>query len=88
MKKLLTKEFPCLAEKFDQWIKSLPARAGMMSTLGLASFANVFLFKLVQKFRTDTVKISEETLLGVWDIFEKDQCEKIQEYLQSQKKPK
>jgi hypothetical protein len=88
MKQLLTKEFPCLAEKFDQWIKSLPARAGMISALGLSSFSNVFLFKLVQKFCKDTVKISEETLLGVWDIFEKDQCEKIQEYLQSQKKPK
>jgi hypothetical protein len=87
-KQLLAQKLPCLTEKFDQWINSLPARTGMTSALGLARLANVFLFKLVQKFSNDTVETSEKTLLGVWDIFEKDQCEKIQEYLQPQKKPK
>ena len=83
MKELLSKRLPCLTEKFDQWIKSLPARAGLISTIELALRTNAFLLKLMENFCSDTAKIPEETLLGLWNEWERDQLEQIRVYTRS-----
>jgi hypothetical protein len=80
MRQLLQKAMPCLTKKYDPWITSLPARAGLAFALDMARHANTYLLRLMTKLYGKIVE--EQALQTYWDMMEEAQLKLIKRHLE------
>ena len=80
MRQRIEKIMPCLTKKYDQWIASLPARAGFVFGLEMATKANSFLLQIIKK-QSAKEMTAEQSLLLYWNTMERSHLEVIEKHL-------
>ncbi len=80
MRQRIEKMMPCLTKKYDRWITSLPARAGLFFGLEMATKANNVLAQIIKKQCAKEIS-GEQSLLVYWNTMERSHLEVIEKHL-------